>query len=97
MSRVGALPAPGLEQTQRLTAIQQPLQQQFLSTTSDQAGVELAQHGVVEPRVGQLETEQILPIDAGADCVGGPAVGEVLSGLVQLSFLPLDVRRPARY
>jgi hypothetical protein len=81
MSRVGALPASGLEQTQRLTAIQQLIQQQSLSTTGEQAGAELAEHGVVEPRVGQLETKQILPIDPAADRVGGPAVGEILPEL----------------
>ena len=50
-------------------------------TAGEQAGAELAEHGGVEPRVGQLEAEQVLPVDAGADGVGGAAVGEVLAEL----------------
>ena len=81
VGRVGALPAPGLEQPQGLAAVQQPLQQQPLGTAGEQAGAELAEHGGVEPRVGQLEAEQVLPVDPGADGVGGRAVGEVLAEL----------------
>jgi hypothetical protein len=45
--------------------------------------LELAQHRVVEARIGQLEAEQILPVDAGTHRLGGPTVGEVLAELQQ--------------
>jgi hypothetical protein len=57
------------------------LQQQPLTASGDQAAAELGEHGVVEARVGQLQAEQVLPVDAGADRVNGPAVGEVLAEL----------------
>jgi len=70
-----------LEQPQRLATSQQLLQQQSLSTASEQTGADIAKHGVVEHRVGQLEAQETLPIDPGADCLSGPAVGEVLTEL----------------
>jgi hypothetical protein len=64
------------------------LQQQPLTASGDQAAAELGEHGVVEARVGQLQAEQVLPVDAGyasrvgpADRVSGPTVGEVLAEL----------------
>ena len=75
------LSAPGLEQPQALAAIQQPLEQQSLRTAVEEAGAELAEHGGVEPRVGQLQAEQVLPVDAGADGLRRRTVGEVLAEL----------------
>jgi hypothetical protein len=47
----------------------------------EQPGAELAEHGGVEARVGQIEAEQVLPVDAGADRLGRLAVGEVRAAL----------------
>jgi hypothetical protein len=52
-----------------------------LRTAVEEAGAELAEHGGVEPRVGQLEAEQVLPVDADADGVRRRTVGEVLAEL----------------
>ena len=40
---------------------------ELLRLVSPYAYSELAEYGGVEPRVGQFEPEQILPVDAGAD------------------------------
>ena len=47
----------------------------------DQTGAELAQHGMVEAGIGQLQAECVLPVDASTDGVGGLAVGEALDVL----------------
>jgi len=47
----------------------------------DQAGAELAEHGVVEAGIGQFQGEGVFPVDAAADGVGGLAIGEALDVL----------------
>ena len=41
-----------------------------------QAGAKLAQHGVIEARIGQLQAEQVFPVDPAAHRVGGLPVGQ---------------------
>ena len=81
MGRVGPLPAPGLDQPRRLALLQQFLEQPLPGLTRKQSGAELAENGEVEARVGQLETEQVFPVDPGADGVGGPSIRESLAEL----------------
>jgi hypothetical protein len=83
VGRVGALPAARLEQAEFLAAFEQLVQQPLLGTALDEAGAELAQHGGVEAGIGQLQPEDVLPVDPGAHRLGGPSVGEVLAELQQ--------------
>src|SRR5713226_7871635 len=46
-----------------------------------QAVPEFAQDRKVEPWIRQVETQQILPVDARADCLSRLAIGEVLAEL----------------
>ena len=81
VGRVGPLPATRLEQPARLAGLEQFMQQAFLGATCQQARAELAQHRVVKARVGQLEPEQVLPVDPAPDRLRGPPVGQVLAEL----------------
>ena len=47
----------------------------------DQAAAELAEHGVIEAGVGQLQTQRVLPVDASADGVSGLTIGQALDVL----------------
>jgi hypothetical protein len=64
-----------------LAGLEQLVQQAFLGAACQQARAELAQHRVVEARVGQLEPEQVLPVDPAPDRLRGPPVGQVLAEL----------------
>ena len=88
---VGALLAARLDQAARLEALEHPVEQQVLRPARDEAGAELGQRAEVEPRIGQLEPERVLPVDAGAHRVGGLAVAEVLEELEDR-----DQRQPPR-
>jgi hypothetical protein len=79
--RVGALLAPGCQQPQRLATLQQLLEEQLFGTAHEQAVPEGTQHGKVETRVRQLETQQILPVDARADRLGRLAIRQVFPKL----------------
>src|SRR4051812_11681269 len=81
MSRVGALPAPLADQSEFPASFQEGVQELLFGLTVDQATAELAEHGVVEAGIGQLQGEGVLPVDATADGVGGLAVGEALDVL----------------
>src|SRR5262245_42055091 len=81
VGRVGALSPPGREEPRALATVQQPLEQQPLRAACEQARAELAEHRGVNARVSQLEAEQVLPVDAGADGLRRRAVGEVLAEL----------------
>ncbi len=54
---------------------------QAFGLPGDQPGPELAQHGMAEARVGQLEAQRIVPVDATAHRVGLLAVGQALGKL----------------
>jgi hypothetical protein len=52
----------------------------MLGPAGDEAGAGLAEDGEVEVEAGvvQLQVEEVLPVDAAADGVGGLAIGEPL-------------------
>ena len=78
---VSALLAPGGEQAQGPATLQQLLEEQCFGAAREQALPEGTQHRKVEARIRQLETQQILPVDACADRLGRLAIGEVLPKL----------------
>jgi hypothetical protein len=75
------LPPTGLKEPHRLAAIHQSVDQELVGASREQAGAGLTEHGVVQARAGQLEADQALPVDPGADRVGGPTVAEILAEL----------------
>ena len=81
MGRVAALTPARLEQASRLTRLQQLAEQPLLGVGLKQAGAELAQDRGVEAGVGQLEAEQVLPVDARPHRLRRTPVGEVLAEL----------------
>ena len=83
MGGVGALLATGLDQAAIPEAFEHLVEQKLLSLTGDQSGAELTEDREIESGIGQLQTERVLPVDAGADRVGGLPVAEVLKELHQ--------------
>ena len=81
MGAVGPLLAARLDQATGLEALEHPVEQQMLGVAGHQPRPELGQHAEVETRVGQLEPERVLPVDAGAHRVGRLPVAEVLKKL----------------
>ena len=81
MGRVGALPAPLADQAEFAASFQEGVEELLFGLAVDQAGAELAEHGVVEAGIGQFQGEGVLPVDAAADGVGGLAIGEALDVL----------------
>ena len=81
MSRVGALPAPRSDQFEFAASFQEGVEELLFGLALDQAGAELAEHGVIEAGIGQLQPQGVLPVDAAADGVGGLAIGEPLDVL----------------
>jgi hypothetical protein len=68
---VGALSATRLEQPAGLARVEQLVQQPFFGAAGEETGAELAQHRVVEARVGQVEAKQVLPVNPGPDRLRG--------------------------
>src|SRR5262249_8070607 len=62
-------------------ALQQLVEEQRFGAAGQQAVPECTEHGKVEPRVRQLQTQQVLPVDAGADCLRRLAISEMLPKL----------------
>jgi hypothetical protein len=91
VGRVGPLPAARLEQATGLARLEQPAEQPLLGATTDQPRAELAQHRVVEAGVGELEAQEVLPVDARPHRFGRPPVGQVLAELQEG-----DQRQPPR-
>jgi hypothetical protein len=73
--RPRALTRPCLDQALVFQALQQGVEQQQFGPTRDQAGAELAEHGVVEAGIGEGEAERVLPVDPAPHGVGRLAVG----------------------
>ena len=71
----------GLEQAQGAAALQQLVEEELFGAARQQAVPEFTQHRKVEARIGQLETQQILPVDARADGLGRLAIGQVFPKL----------------
>ena len=81
MRRVGALLAPGGEQAQGPAALQQLVEEEFFGAPRQKAVPEFAQDRKVEPRIGQLETQEILPVDTRPDRLCRLAIREVFPKL----------------
>ena len=64
-----------------LASVQEGVQEPLFGLAVDQAGAELAEHGVIEAGIGQFQAQGVLPVDAAADGVGGLAIGEALDVL----------------
>ena len=60
---------------------QQGIQEQGLRLPSDQPGAELAQDGMVEAGIGQLQAQDVFPINAATDRIRGLAIGEAFGKL----------------
>ena len=60
---VGALLSPRFEQAQPLAALQELVEEELFGAARQQAVPEFAQGRKVEPRIGELETQEILPVD----------------------------------
>jgi hypothetical protein len=73
--------ATRLDQTARLKQLELRSEQAFFGTASEQAGPELAEHGVIEAPIAQFEAHRVLPIDAAADSVGSLAISQAFGEL----------------
>ena len=67
---VRSLTPAGLEQPARVRRVQHAGEQALGGALLDQAPAELAQDAVVETRVGEIEGEQVLPVDPCPDPFG---------------------------
>src|SRR5450755_660054 len=81
MSRIGALATTRFDQVEFFEAVEQRVQQQQFGVSRNQAGAKLAQHGVVKTRIGELQGQSILPVNATAYGIGGLPVRKVLDKL----------------
>src|SRR5687767_7138877 len=92
MGQVGPLLTARLEEATVLQAGQQRRERAIPGLPRAQAGAEIAQERDVEAGIGELEAEGVLPVEAGADGIGGLAVrfalGELQDG---------DERQPPRW
>src|SRR5688500_13081784 len=78
MGGIGALASTCLEEAALTHPGQQRFKHELFRLPRDQPGPELAQHGMVEARVGPLEAYDIFPVDATAHRVSCLAVGQAL-------------------
>src|ERR1039457_6064890 len=69
------------DQVEFFEAVEQRVQQQQFGVSRDQAGAKLAQHAVVKTRIGELQGQSILPVNATAYGIGGLPVRKVLDKL----------------
>src|SRR3954454_9154621 len=83
MRGVGPLPPPGLEDAELSGDLEHPLQQALLRATGQQTISKLAEHAEVKARVGQLEAEQVLPVDPRPDRLSGLPITQALAELQQ--------------
>jgi hypothetical protein len=80
---VGPLPAARREQLVLPAQRQERVERLLLGPARDQPAAELARDRGVEAGVGQLQPEQVLPVDAAPDGVRGPPVRRALGELEQ--------------
>jgi len=81
MGRLGALLAPRCEPSPGATPLQQLVSQEGFGAPRQEPVAQCTQDRKVEARVRQLETQEILPVDTGADRLGGLTIGQVLAPL----------------
>jgi hypothetical protein len=75
---ISALPATGLDQPQLGQSGQQHIQQRLFQPVVDQPLPESGQHRVIKPRIGQLQTERVFPVDPGPHRISGLPISQVL-------------------
>src|SRR4029453_15989209 len=63
MGGVGALLPAGLEPTRGPTPLQQLVEEALYGTASQQPITECTEHGKVEAGIGEIEAQQVLPVD----------------------------------
>jgi len=80
---VGALASPPLEQPLLPQAREQAVEKGLRLVAGAEAGAELGEDGEVEAGVVEFQPQGVLPVESGADGVGGLAVGQVLQELHQ--------------
>ena len=81
MRRVGALWPTGLEPPHGAASLPQLVEEDLFGAPRQQAVPKFAQHRKVESRIRQLETQQILPVDARADRLRRLAIRQMLPKL----------------
>src|SRR5205085_11872070 len=81
MRRVGARLSRGGEQAPGRAAFQQVGEGELFGAASEEAIAEFTQDRKVESRIRQLETQQILPVDARADRLRRLAIRQMLPKL----------------
>src|SRR3954471_3629645 len=85
--RISPLPPPRLEDAELSGDLEHPLQQALLRATSQKTISKLAEDTAedtkVKARVGQLEAEQVLPIDPGPDRLSRLSIAQALAELHQ--------------
>src|SRR3954453_10437077 len=83
MRGVSSLPPPGLEDAELSGDLEHPLQQALLRATGQKTISKLAEDTKVKARVGQLEAEQVLPIDPRPDRLSRVSIAQALAELHQ--------------
>jgi primosomal protein N'' len=81
VARVSTLPTVGFQQSQPTEALQHEIEEQSFGIALDQATTKLTQDRVVEPRIIEVQSERVLPIDPSTNSVRGLAVGQILNEL----------------
>ena len=81
LRRVGALLAPRFEHPHGAPTFQQLVSQEHCGAPSPQAVAQCAEHRQVKARIGPVQAQAILPVETGADCLSGLAIGQVLANL----------------
>jgi hypothetical protein len=68
--------APGREQSPGLAGLEYRLEEDLFGSAGQEPGSELGEDGEVEAGVGQFKPEQVFPVDAAANGIGGLSVGK---------------------
>jgi hypothetical protein len=78
VGRIGTLFAARDQQATRFEHGEQGVEELLLAGIVQDAVAEVVQQGEIKARIGQLQAEQVLPIDAAPHSIGGLAVGQAL-------------------
>ncbi|GAA0256336.1 hypothetical protein GCM10008965_26110 [Methylorubrum aminovorans] len=83
VGRVAALASTAFQEPALPCQCERRVEEPAFRPMGEKAGAELAQDSVVEAGIGELQAQEVLPVDPRADCVGGLAIGESLHELQQ--------------
>jgi hypothetical protein len=81
MGGIGALLATCLEQFALTEGIEHQVEEPPFCLPFDQPGPELTQDRGIEPRIGEVQGERILPVDPAADRIRCLHIGQVFDVL----------------